>query len=102
MNAKERKAAAMTGPPRVVPRFKLWPGDQVVALLDMEPDYGIRGLRKPVAAGTRGVVEFTLVFEDAVFYRVHWDLTPEQKRGGWRLLAGDHSPDDVGYLLGKR
>lgn len=95
-------AEVLVGPPRIVPHFMLWPSDLVVATTDMKPDYGIRGLRQPIKAGTKGVVEFTLIFRDAVFYRVHWEPTPEQEREGWLYIMGDHSPDDVGYLLEKQ
>jgi hypothetical protein len=87
------------------PRFMLWPGDRVVALCDMQPDYGIywtRGLCLPVALGTEGTVKDTTVFMDAVIYRVHWKLTSKQKHAGWLVHFGNHSPDEVGYLLRKR
>lgn len=90
------------GPSRIMPRFRLEPGDPVVALADMKADHGIRGLPRPVSFGTEGVVEFVVVFHDAVFYRVNWKPNPRQKQEGWRRIQGDHSPDDVGYLLRER
>jgi hypothetical protein len=56
-------------------------------------------LRRHVLLGTVGIVQFSLFFEDATWYRVHWQPDDEQKRNGWYHIMGDHSPDDVGYLL---
>jgi len=78
------------------PRFRLCPNDRA----DMGPCY-IRGLRETVTANTKGVVEFTIEFADATFYRVLWEPTQKQKCEGWIQIIGDHSPDDIGYLLSK-
>lgn len=93
------------------PKFLLWPGDKVVAVQDMRPDFQ-RGLRAEVKAGTVGEIDYVVHLKDervhdlvegsCVLYCVHWKPTPQQRLDGWRVLMGTHAPGDVGYLLRKR